>query len=85
MKHSTDRILTTHCGSLARPKELLALMKAKVSGEPCDLDEYKRQVRSAVAAIVRRQAECGVDVVTDGEQAKPGFFTYIRERLTASK
>ncbi len=82
MKHSTDRILTTHCGSLARPKDLLDLMKAKLSGDAYDQAAYAKRISSAVNEIVREQAENGIDVVTDGEQGKPGFFTYVRERLT---
>ena len=82
MKHSTDRILTTHCGSLARPKDLLDLMKMKVNGEPHDEGVYTSRVRSAVSEIVRQQVESGVDVVSDGEQGKLGFFAYVRERLT---
>jgi 5-methyltetrahydropteroyltriglutamate--homocysteine methyltransferase len=81
MKRSTDRILTTHCGSLARPKELLDLMKAKVNGEPYDESAYAERTRSAVGEIVRKQAESGIDIVTDGEQGKPGFFAYVSERL----
>jgi len=80
MKQSTERILTTHCGSLARPKDLLDLMKAKVNGEPVD-DAYARRVRSAVTETVRKQIDSGIDIVTDGEQSKPGFFTYVSERL----
>jgi 5-methyltetrahydropteroyltriglutamate--homocysteine methyltransferase len=82
MKRSTDRILTTHTGSLARPKELLDLMKAKIKGEPYDEKAYSERTRSAVAEMVRKQAESGIDIVTDGEQGKPGFFAYVRERLT---
>ncbi len=82
MKRSTDRILTTHCGSLPRPKDLLDLMKAKVNGEPYDHETYARRVRSAVAETVRKQVESGIDIPTDGEQGKPGFFTYVSERLT---
>jgi 5-methyltetrahydropteroyltriglutamate--homocysteine methyltransferase len=81
MKQSTDHILTTHCGSLARPKDLLDLMKAKISNEPYDHEAYDRRVRTAVSDAVRKQVECGIDVVTDGEQSKPGFFAYVRERL----
>ena len=81
MKHSTDRILTTHCGSLARPKDLLDLMKAKINSESYDAGIYVARVRSAVANIVRQQVDNGIDVVTDGEQGKPGFFAYVRERL----
>lgn len=82
MKRSSQRILTTHCGSLARPKDLLDMMKAKVNGEPFDHAAYAGRVRGAVAETVRKQVESGVDIVTDGEQGKPGFFTYVNERLT---
>ncbi len=82
MKISTERILATHCGSLARPKELLDLMKARLGGQSYDHADYDRQIRAAVAEVVRKQAECGIDVVTDGEQSKPGFFAYVRERLS---
>ncbi len=81
MKRSTDRILTTHTGSLARPRPLLDLMKAKEHGEPYDQDMYDRAVRDAVADVVRRQAESGIDVVNDGEQSKTSFNRYIVERL----
>jgi len=81
MKRSTSRILTTHCGSLPRPKDLLDLMRAKLKGEPYDPYIYDQRVRSAVAETVRKQAECGIDVLTDGEQGKPGFFAYVSERL----
>src|SRR5205807_9953231 len=73
MKHSTERILTTHCGSLPRPKELLDLMKARAGGEAVDADTYGARVRGAVADIVRQQVQSGVDVVTDGEQSKTSF------------
>ncbi len=82
MNRSTHRILTTHVGSLARPKDLLDMMKARVNGEPYDRDAYAERVRTAVAEIVRRQVESGIDIVTDGEQGKPGFSVYVRERLT---
>jgi 5-methyltetrahydropteroyltriglutamate--homocysteine methyltransferase len=82
MKYSTDRILTTHCGSLARPKDLLDSTKARVNGEPYDAGAYDARVRSAVGEIVRQQVDSGVDVVSDGEQGKLGFFAYVRERLT---
>lgn len=81
MKRSTDRILTTHTGSLARPKDLLDLMQAKIKSEPYDEKAYAERTRSAVAEIVRKQADSGINVVTDGEQGKPGFFAYVRERL----
>jgi 5-methyltetrahydropteroyltriglutamate--homocysteine methyltransferase len=81
MQRSSDRILTTHCGSLARPKDLLDLMKAKVNGEIYDENAYTQRIRSAVVEVVSKQVDCGIDIVTDGEQGKPGFFAYVRERL----
>jgi 5-methyltetrahydropteroyltriglutamate--homocysteine methyltransferase len=75
------RFLTTHVGSLPRPKDLLDLMKAKISGAAYDPAVYEARVRSSVAESVRQQVESGIDIVNDGEQSKPGFFTYIRERL----
>ena len=82
MKHSTERILTTHVGSLARPKDLLEMMDAKLKGKPYDSAAYDKRVRSAVTEVVRKQVECGVDIVTDGEQGKASFNAYVVERLT---
>ena len=82
MKRSVERILTTHTGSLARPVDLLDIMRAKESGQPYDHDAYAAGVRSAVSEVVRRQAEAGVDIVNDGEQGKPSFTGYIIDRLT---
>ena len=81
MKRSTERILTTHCGSLARPQDLLEIMRAKEHGQPYDHAGFTVRVRSAVAEIVRQQVEHGVDIVCDGEQSKAGFSVYVRERL----
>ena len=82
MQRSTERILTTHCGSLARPHDLLALMQAKEIGQPYDHESLAQRVRSAVADIVHKQVEHGVDIVCDGEQSKAGFSVYVRERLS---
>jgi len=76
-----NRILTTHVGSLPRPADLLDLMKAKLSGLAYDKVAYDQRVNSAVAECVRKQVETGIDIVSDGEQSKPGFFSYVRERL----
>jgi 5-methyltetrahydropteroyltriglutamate--homocysteine methyltransferase len=81
MNRVSDRILTTHVGSLPRPHDLLDLMKAKLGGGEYDVEAYEERVRRAVADVVRAQTECGIDIVTDGEQSKPGFFTYVRQRL----
>ena len=82
MKTSTDRILTTHVGSLPRPAALRELLVKKDQGQPYDNAALARQTREAVTAIVRRQAEAGVDIVDDGEMSKPGYSTYIADRLT---
>lgn len=81
MAQTTERILTTHVGSLPRPKHLLDLMKAKLAGEPVEQERYESVVRRAVEECVARQVETGIDVVGDGEQSKPGFFTYVGQRL----
>ena len=81
MKRSTDRILTTHVGSLARPTELLDTMKEKENGRPYDHELFDRQVTDAVADRVRRQVEAGIDIVTDGEMSKVSFLGYVKDRL----
>jgi 5-methyltetrahydropteroyltriglutamate--homocysteine methyltransferase len=82
MQRSTQRILTTHVGSLARPHPLLKLMQAQVAGEPYDEQAFASLSTEAVSDVVRHQAECGIDIVSDGEQSKAGFFAYVAERLT---
>ena len=82
MKHSTDRILTTHCGSMPRPNDLLDMMRLKITGQPYDHEAFAARVRNAVAETVRRQVESGIDIPTDGEQGKHSFFGYVTERLT---
>jgi 5-methyltetrahydropteroyltriglutamate--homocysteine methyltransferase len=82
MKTSTDRILTTHVGSLPRPLELRALLVKKDQGQPYDKAELARLTREAVASIVRRQVDAGVDIVDDGEMSKPGYSTYVADRLS---
>ena len=81
MKHSTDRILTTHAGSLPRPEGLRQMLVAKDDGQPYDLDAFETAVSEAVAEAVRLQVEHGIDVVNDGEQSKRSWSTYARERL----
>jgi 5-methyltetrahydropteroyltriglutamate--homocysteine methyltransferase len=81
IQQNTDHIQTTHIGSLPRPHAVLDLMKAKLNGQPYDQKLYDETITKAVADSVRKQAECGIDIVTDGEVSKPGFFTYIQERL----
>jgi 5-methyltetrahydropteroyltriglutamate--homocysteine methyltransferase len=81
MRQSTERILTTHAGSLARPDDLRELLLAKDEGRPFDAGALAPRVRSAVAEVVGRQAAVGLDVINDGEQSKRNFTTYARERL----
>src|SRR5207248_1730466 len=70
MKRSTDKILTTHVGSLIRPPALQEFLRAKQSGKPFDERAYDKCLTDSVAGIVRRQAEAGIDVVSDGEFGK---------------
>jgi len=81
MKTSHDHVLTTHAGSLPRPAGLLKLMRTKGAGQPYDEKELNAEVKRAVEGIVTKQAEIGVDVVSDGEMPKPSFLHYIKERL----
>jgi 5-methyltetrahydropteroyltriglutamate--homocysteine methyltransferase len=81
LQQNIDRIQTTHIGSLPRPHRLLDAMKAKYSGQPYDEKAYEDALHNAVADVVREQVQSGIDIVTDGEFSKPGFFTYVRERL----
>jgi len=81
MRRSTERIYTTHVGSLPRPAALLDLMKAQAGGQPVDKEQFARAELEAVANVVYRQREAGLDVVSDGEQSKTGFFAYIGQRL----
>jgi len=82
VKISRDRILTTHVGSLPRPPELRQLLVSKDQGQPYDKAALDRLTRQAVVDIVRRQAEVGVDIVNDGEMSKPGYSTYVADRLS---
>jgi 5-methyltetrahydropteroyltriglutamate--homocysteine methyltransferase len=81
MKRNANRILTTHVGSLPRPHDLLDMMKARLAGGTVDEAAYRARVARAVAEIVKQQAECGIDIVGDGEVSKAGFFVYAKERL----
>jgi len=81
MKRSSERILTTHVGSLPRPPDLVRTMFAKQEGVPVDPVALELRTRAAVAEVVARQVAAGVDVVSDGEMAKPSYVTYITDRL----
>ena len=81
MKHSTERILTTHVGSLPRPRAMLDLIAAREAGTAVDEAAFDAQSAEAVAAIVAQQVACGIDVVSDGEQSKPSYATYVKHRI----
>lgn len=81
MKRSTDRILTTPAGSLPRPADLFEMIQAKERGQPYDQQAYASRIRAAVADVVRKQVEHGLDIIDDGEMGKPGFIPYVNERL----
>ncbi|HZU89560.1 MAG TPA: cobalamin-independent methionine synthase II family protein [Stellaceae bacterium] len=82
MIYSTDRILTTHAGSLPRPLELRDMVLAKARGEPVDETALDRRLPAAVREIVERQVACGLDIVNDGELSKPNFTDYVATRLS---
>ena len=83
MKRSTDRILTTHVGSLIRPARLQELLRAKQAGKPYHQAAYESCLKASVAQVVRKQAEVGVDVVSDGEFGKSiSWSQYVLERLS---
>ena len=81
VQQNTDHVQTTHIGSLPRPHHLLDILKAKYQHQPYDERELDSILAKAVTDCVRKQVECGIEIVTDGEYSKPGFFTYIRERF----
>ena len=82
MKRSTDHILTTHTGSLPRPPDVIDLLLQADKGELQDEAAFNDRVRSAVSEIVRQQVDAGIDVINDGEAGKPGYSTYVKDRLT---
>ena len=82
MKLSTDRILTTHVGSLPRTQDVSAALFGRMRGESFEEGAYDAAIRDGVALAVRRQVDAGVDVVSDGETSKISYSTYITERLS---
>ncbi len=82
MKRSIKRILTTHTGSLPRPRGLLAMLLATEAGEPVDRAAFDSSVRAAVDETIAKQVAAGIDVINDGEMSKPGYSTYIKDRLS---
>jgi 5-methyltetrahydropteroyltriglutamate--homocysteine methyltransferase len=82
MRRSTDRILTSHAGSLVRPLDLLEMMQNKINGRPYDEAAWAARTKSAVAEIVKQQADAGVDIPSDNELSKPMFSDYVADRLS---
>jgi 5-methyltetrahydropteroyltriglutamate--homocysteine methyltransferase len=82
VKTSRDRILTTHVGSLPRSQPVVDLLQQRESGADLDPSEFTEVTRHAVADIVQRQVDLGIDVVSDGETSKISYSTYVRDRLT---
>src|SRR6188474_1407165 len=81
MMHSVDRILVSHVGSLARPKDLMEMLVARNDGKPYDSAALDKRLSESVAEVVQKQIECGIDVVNDGELGKSNFSRYTKERL----
>jgi 5-methyltetrahydropteroyltriglutamate--homocysteine methyltransferase len=81
VKRSSERFLTTHTGSLPRPDDLVRAMFAKEEGIPIDRAALAARIATAVAEIVEKQEEAGIDIVNDGELSKPSYATYIKDRL----
>lgn len=81
MKVSTDRILTTHVGSIARPPEMFELLEAQKNGT-ADQHEFDKAAREAVQKVVEAQAQAGLSIINDGEQSKPSFSTYVMQRIS---
>ena len=82
MKRSTDRLLTTHTGSLPRPRPLLQMYERRARGEPVDEEAIAQAGRDAMRRAVQRQIESGIDVGNNGEQQREGFFLYVQRRMT---
>lgn len=81
MKQSRDRILTTHTGSLPRPTALLRMILEQ-EGQGVGRSEFESELREAIREIVQKQSDAGIDVLSDGELSKPGYSTYVKDRLT---
>ncbi len=79
---SADRILTTHAGSLPRPDDLADMIWAQQEGRDVDPAELENRIDSAVAEVVAKQREAGIDLISDGEMSKTGFSTYVNERFS---
>ena len=82
MIRNTDRILTTHTGSLPRPDDLLEMLLEREQGREIDEAEFTNMTKDGIAQTVQKQRDVGIDLVNDGEASKPGYVVYIKYRLT---
>ena len=82
MKRSTERILTTHAGALPQPADLKQMHTAQINGQSVDQGTFAKRVHEVVAQIVKKQLDCGLDIINDGEVGKSNFSRYARERLS---
>jgi 5-methyltetrahydropteroyltriglutamate--homocysteine methyltransferase len=82
MKRSTDRILTTHAGSLPRPDDLTRMIWDKLDNKPVDEAKFSSRVKEAIKEAVQKQKEAGVDIISDGEMGRPGFSNYVMDRFS---
>src|SRR4030095_7461853 len=81
MKRSTERILTTHTGSLPRADDLIRMMFAKEEGVPVDSSARGARIRAAAGEVVGKHTKAWIDVVKEGEKSKPSYATYVKDRL----
>src|ERR1044071_3319906 len=81
MKRSTERILTTHTGSLPRPKKVVELLLAQQQNRGARKAELTAAVGEAIAHVVQKQIECGIDVINDGEQGRTDYTVHVLDRL----
>src|ERR1700733_10284900 len=82
MPNAENRILTTHAGSLPRPKPLAEMLGRKSRHEPLDEAALEQMIAESTARVIARQLECGIDIGNNGEQARESFFTYVQHRMT---
>ena len=82
MKRSSERILTTHAGALPQPADLKQMHTAQINGQPVDQEAFAKRVRDVVAEVIKKQLDCGLDIINDGEVGKSNFSRYARDRLS---
>ncbi len=82
MKRSTDRILTTHTGSLPRTAKVVELLLAEQAQPGARKAEFTAAVREAIAYVAGKQVECGLDIINDGEQGRTDYTVHVLDRLT---